>query len=1006
MRRWISLWTLFFVSFTAWGEHAANMQRSMEIFKRSVRPYFLEHCLECHGGKKVKSAFNLNTRAGLLSGGDQGTVVLVGQPAESPLLAYLSHREEPHMPPKQPAISEARYRDLETWIRLGAAYDKPLGGAVVVEGPMIVTDEDRKFWAFAPLTRVTPPSVKNTGWVKNPIDQFIAEGHEREGLLPAKPLSRAAWMRRATYDLTGLPPTPQEVKAFEDDERPDAYAHVIRELLARPSFGERWARHWLDVARFAESHGFEHDYDRKNAFHYRDFVIQAFNQDMPWDQMVKWQLAGDELAPSEPQAMMATGFLGAGVYPTQITVAEAERIRYDAIDDMLATTGSAMLGLTIGCSRCHDHKYDPIPMIDYYRMAAAFTTTVRSDVDVSYPASPEALAAFNQTRKKLEARRKDFEDTQLSVRMQEWLKTQDAVGLEALNPWRVLSLDHIISKAGATMNKQADLSILVSGKNAGSDTYTVQARTGIRAVRALRIEALSHSSMVRKGPGRAGNGNFGLSNITLAWRPVGSNDAFKPLKLVNPRATFEQNKNNLSVAATIDNNATSGWAIDPQFGKDHAAVYGIAQAPQSDTPVEIQVVMNFQTNTQHNFGRFRVSVSEQVADGLPLRQDREMLAHAVAQVRGALQEGDEANARSIYRSMDAEWVKLDQAVEKHLASDPRNKKAKVMICGEGFKPMRHHVADGSIKDFYEETYVLHRGDVNQKREVAELGFLDVLTRHPDGEKNWMISKPANSKSSFRRAGLASWMTDTEYGAGHLLARVIVNRLWQHHFGEGLVPTANNFGFNGSPPRHPALLDWLANELIRNQWRLKPMHELMMSSATYEMGTSKRGENMIVDPENNWLWQREPRRLEAEAIRDAMLAVSGSLDSRMYGAGTLSESHKRRSIYFTVKRSKLVPFLQVFDFPDTLNSLGKRAVTTTSLQALVFMNHPEVRSMADAFATRLTRMEGDAVVNAYQYAFGRMPSASEATRAAQFIGEASLQDFCQALFSMNEFVYIP
>jgi hypothetical protein len=687
-------------------------------------------------------------------------------------------------------------------------------------------------------------------------------------------------------------------------------------------------------------------------------------------------------------------------------VAEAERIRYDAIDDMVSTMGSAMLGLTIGCSRCHDHKFDPIPTLDYYRLASAFTATVRSDIDVAVPMEPGAAKVFEEQLDELLAQRTAFEKTQLVARLKTWATENAGDPKEKMSLWNVMNLGSFVSAAGATMARQADRSILVTGTNSANDTYTVESKTNLKQLRAFRIEALADKSMIRNGPGRASNGNFGLSNVTLAWRPAGSKNAYVPTTLSAPRATFEQNKANLSIASTIDKDGRSGWAVDPQFGKNHAAIYTVDDGGKGEQEVEVKVVLTFTTNGQHNFGRFRLSVSDAPAAGLPLQDDGNALQLAEREVREHLKAGNQQKALDAYKALDSEWLALDAAITAHKATSSQGKKMKVMVCAEGYKPMRHHVADGSIKDFYSETYVLHRGDISQKQDVATLSYLQVLMRSENLEKRWHQEPVAGAKGSFRRASLAHWITDTEQGAGHLLARVIVNRLWQHHFGVGLVATSNDFGASGARPSHPALLDWLAQELIRADWQLKPIHKLIMSSATYQMGGSTHAGNQRIDPDNRFVWKRDPRRLEAEAIRDHLLAVSNQLDPTPYGPGTLSESHRRRSIYFMLKRSKLIPFLQVFDFPDTLNSLGRRAVTTTSSQALVFMNHPEVRKMAEAFAQRVEQADGDPVELAYDLAFGRAPSPQEQEFGTQFIQQASLADFCQALMSMNEFIFIP
>ena len=306
----------------------------------------------------------------------------------SRLYALITHADEPHMPSKKPKLPDADIEIIARWIDLGAPYDKPLidpaATAKAAPKTALAIEEARNYWAFRGLEPASPPpvSARNASWVRTPIDRFILAKLESKGLAPNPPAERATLIRRLSFDLIGLPPTPEEVDAFLADNRPDAYERLVDRLLASPHYGERWARHWMDVARFAESHGYEQDYDRPFAYHYRDFLIKALNRDMPYDQFVRWQLAGDELAPDDPQAMAATGFLGAGAFPTQLTEAEFESARYNELDDMVATTGTAMLGLTIGCARCHDHKYDPIPSDDYYRLASVFTTAIRSEVDL------------------------------------------------------------------------------------------------------------------------------------------------------------------------------------------------------------------------------------------------------------------------------------------------------------------------------------------------------------------------------------------------------------------------------------------------------------------------------------------------------------------------------------------------------------------------------------------------------------------------------------------------
>jgi len=367
-------------------DHAAKMTKGLDIFKKHVKPMLTQKCLRCHGGKEVEAEFDLSDRAELLRGGNKGPAIVAGKAKESLLYKLIRHDSKPFMPHKGAKLPDETIAQVAEWIDLGAPYDEPLvtRKKSLSWTERIVRDDARLFWSFQPLKRVEPPAVKNTNWIKTPIDRFILAKLEGAQFEPNPPADKRQLLRRAYFDLIGLPPSPEESAAFLSDQAPDAYEKLLDRLLASPHHGERWARHWLDLARFAESHGFEHDYDRPSAYHYRDFLIKAFNDDLPYNTFVKWQLAGDEYEPNNPLAQMATGFLAAGVHSTQITKNEVEKHRYDEMDDKLATIGTAMLGLTFGCARCHDHKYDPILQRDYYRMLATFTTTVRTEVQVGF----------------------------------------------------------------------------------------------------------------------------------------------------------------------------------------------------------------------------------------------------------------------------------------------------------------------------------------------------------------------------------------------------------------------------------------------------------------------------------------------------------------------------------------------------------------------------------------------------------------------------------------------
>jgi hypothetical protein len=1012
--------------------HVEKMQEGLRLFKTQVRQVLIDRCVDCHGGSETESGFDLATRKGLVRGGAHGPAIVPGKSADSNVVRFISRREKPFMPDGAEKLPAGQIAAIAHWIDLGAPYDKPL-----VDNPRdpdswvntVVPDKAREFWSFQPLTKVEPPAVKHEGWIRNPIDRFVLAKLEEKGLMPRAQADDRLLLRRAYFDLVGLPP----------DQNTDAnYEALVDRLLESPHYGERWARHWLDAARFAESHGFEQDYDRPYAYHFRDFVIQALNEDMPYDQFVRWQLAGDEFDPENPLALKATGFLGAGVFPTQITANEVERTRYDALDDMAATTGSAMLGLTIGCARCHDHKFDPIPQADYYRLLSTFTTTVRSNQDVNLDPGPYkiAKAAFDKEHQPLVDALKKFEKDQLPGRLAEWETTASAEELRK-NKWAVLDLANLKSNGGATLTAQDDGSIVVTGVNPDNDTYTFSATTQVETIGALRIEALADDSLPKRGPGRGENGNFLLTDLKVRAKVGNQNPS--DVKLAEARATFEQKE--MPAAAVIDEKENTAWGIAPQIGKDHAIVFQMIdpRAAQSNeaadattktiVPLTLTFQFDFKRSKQHTIGRFRVSVAEtdsssvEIGGGIP-----EGVARTLAMPAGKRTDKQSAAILKWYRHLDPEWQKLHAVVAEHAKNEPPAKLVKMMVCSEGVTPLRHHTQGA---DFFTETYFLKRGDCDQKMGVAQQSFLQVLMTSSDKEKRWQVTPPEGCKSSYRRRSLANWITDTEGGAGHLLARVMVNRLWHHHFGRGVVATPNDFGVQGARPTHPELLDWLAQELIRNEWRLKPIHKLIMTSATYRQSSASPPSSQplaaspsAIDPDNALLWRRTPHRLEAEVIRDSMLAVSGTLDRTLYGPGTLEEGHTRRSIYFMVKRSKLVPMMQLFDQPEPLVSVGGRPSTTIAPQALAFLNNPQVRSYAHNFAQRLLptydKSAADAVKQGYLTAISREPDADELSQSIAFLAaqeksyaatksenprELALADFCQVLFGLNEFVYV-
>ena len=995
-------------------ETSQASEAGLKLFREHVRTDLIHHCLDCHGGKSTKGNFDLVTREALMESG------YVGESAkDSYLMGLIRHAEEPTMPFKKPKLSDEVIRRFGDWIDLGAPYDAPLTDVTSEpKGPMVVTDEDRKFWSFQPLSKPQPPKVSNEAWCRTDIDRFILSALEESGLEANPDADAQTLNRRAYFGLIGLPPKNISDRTALEDA---VWEKQIDQLLASPHYGERWARHWMDVARFAESYGYEQDYDRAHAYHYRDFLIKAFNADMPFDQFVRWQLAGDEFAPHDPLANMATGFLGAGVFPTQLTEAEFESARYDELDDMTATTGVAFLGLSVGCARCHDHKFDPIPTRDYYRLAATFTKTIRSEVelDLEPKANEKRRREFAEKSERLQAEINDYESGPLQTAFEKWIESGVELPTE---DWVVLAPDHIASEG--TYEVQPDNSILSTGASPNQNAITFDAKVPLKHLTALRIEALADESLPSKGPGLAGNGNFVLTNLTVAFETTKiGQPRSNEVKLSSAKATHQQNTGELSVAASIDDNPRSGWAVDSGgIGNDNAAVFTFAEPLQPSEAGQLKIEMKFDhPNPKHVLGRLRLSVTAcpqppvEVGGAGP---DAATLT-AVSAVKQGSQEAEHLQtALAWFKTTQSTWLTLSQSLADHIAMGADVKLTKAQISSENVPKLNHHANDRGYPHYYQATHLLDRGDVNQKQEIVSSGLLQVLNAEGAEASMWAPAKPENATTEFARATLATWLTDPNNVSGQLVARVIVNRIWQHHFGQGIVATPNDFGFQGERPTHPELLDWLAADLIENGWKLKRLHKLIMLSSVYRQSSTFHPDRSKIDPDNKLLWRRLPHRLDAEAIRDSMLAVSGLLDPTMYGPGTLDVDMQRRSIYFFVKRSKLIPMMTLFDWPEHLVSIGQRSTTTIAPQALMLMNSPQTRQYAESLAAKLS---SDApIAEAYQRAFGREPSEQEAQLAEAFLKqqvdvyqaaniteavEAALADLCQTLFSTNEFIYV-
>lgn len=1013
-----------------------DSQESLAFFESKIRPVLVEQCYSCHSQEaatkgKLKGGLYLDSKEGLQRGGDTGPALSSEHTEESLILKALRY-EEYEMPPSG-KLSANIIEDFERWVAQGAI--DPRRAAEPIKQKAMDLESGRKFWSLQPLGSIRPASGAH------PVDAFILAAQEAKSLTPSEMADPRVLVRRAWFDLLGIPPTPEELQeAIASLGVPEgqkgtvsavAWSALIDRLLERPEYGERWARHWMDIARFAESFGYEQDYDRPNAYHYRDFLIRAFNQDMPFDQMARWQIAGDELAPENPLAWMATGFLGAGAFPTQLTEREFESTRYNELDDMTATTSVAFLGLSIGCARCHDHKFDPISSEDYYRFAASFTAAIRSEKTLDLdPEANRKIAADHKL--KLEELRRElmaYEAEQLPLELAKFISQRGNDPAKSLNdPWRNLR-GELESSAASQFKLQTDGSYLAIGDAPNQDKITFTAALPAGQWTALRIEALADPTLPRQGPGRADNGNFALGNLTVEHLAKDQ----EPTKLVleQPQATHQQNADSLSIAASIDADLVSGWAIDGQIGKSQAAVFRIANSISTVESDRLRMTLLFHhPNAKHAMGRMRFSISKAPSPPIEVGGDAPPadVLEAIAQIAEKLPMTKELpssdawkTALAWYKSVDPQWSQLNSKLTKLERDGPALRRTNVLVTTEGEPHVPHHADGRGYPHFYPETHLLRRGDVDQKVSVVSPGFPKVFLKdlNAPAELTWADSTKSNSKSSYRRAALAKWLTDTTDGTGALVARVIVNRLWQHHFGRGLVATPNDFGSTGQKPTHPELLDWMAQELIDQGWKLKALHRHLMTSQTY-MQTNRRPEDprLKSDPDNLLWWHRPPRRLEAESIRDSMLVVSGLLDRTMYGPGTLDPNMKRRSIYFFIKRSQLIPMMMLFDWPEPLVSIGQRQTTTIAPQALAFMNNPIARAAAEALSNQISDVQQ--IDEVFLKVLSRSPTDAERQAAFRFIAQAqktrqeqnvpqpekmAIADFCQILLCANEFIYV-
>ena len=904
-----------------------------ELFERHIEPLLRGHCLKCHNPADKQAGFDLTTQKQALLGGESGAVIQPGQPDASLLIQRVRDGE---MPPDEKLTGE-EIGHLTEWIRRGAQFPHDIKFEIRRAG--------KDFWTLKKPVRPELPKVSNAAWPRNPIDFFVAAKLDEQQLTPSVESNRRAYLRRVKFDLLGLPPTMEELQAFENDASADAYEKLVDGFLMSPHYGERWGRHWLDVVRFGESHGYETNQLRFNAWPYRDYVIRSLNADTPYPQFILEQLAGDVVAGGKPDTELATAFLVSGTHDIvgNQTLEGKLKQRNDDLDDMIATTGFTFLGLTLGCARCHDHKFDPISQRDYYGLQAIFAGVQHSDRAISTPDSPQ------KQQESLEIQRQ-LADLDRQIDGFEPLANLDP----ANNPARrgKVQSRRNIERFPPVSAKYVRFTVKATSGNAQPcldelEVYSAESAPRNVALASLGVKATASSSLPGHAIHQIAHLNDGLLGNSHSW---------------------------------ISDEAGRGWAQlefpQPQliervvWGRDREEKY----ADRTTTEYVIEVA------TEPGKWQPVASSADRANGGAPAAGPVATLpADSQAQERERL-------------------VKQRDVLAGRLAALTR---PTTVYAGTFVQPAATHIllrGDGLLK-----------GPEVPPATVQAFGGAAFDPQLPEHE---------------RRIALAKWIGSEEHP---LTARVLVNRLWHYHFGQGIVNTPNDFGFNGGRPSHPELLDWLATEFVDQGWKMKPIHRLIVLSATYRQATAARPEGVSKDAANRLLWRFPPRRLEAEVIRDTILAVSGKLDLRMGGPGyniweqntnyvvvfkyksELGPDEYRRMVYQFKPRAQQDQTFGVFDCPDGSFSMPRRFASTTVLQALNLLNGGFLLQQADFFADRLQREAPGNVLaqvqRAFQLALLRVPTEAESKAATELIQAHGLSAFCRALLNSNELIYV-
>jgi len=854
-----------------------------EQFEAQVRPLLAKRCWSCHGQAGM-GGLRLDSIDGILKGGKSGPAIVPGKPADSLLVQAITYQHERLRMPPPGQLPAEEIAILTSWVEHGAYWppsDTPKAAKRTSE--YVITPEQRAFWSFQPVRKPAAPPVKDAAWTKSPIDHFVLARLEHEGLQPVAAADKRTLIRRATFDLTGLPPTPEEVNNFIKDKSPDAFARLVDRLLASPRYGERWGRYWLDVARYADDRFNSTQEDPyPNSFRYRDWVIKAFNDDMPYNTFVKAQIAGDEMPADDPMRYSA----GLGFYA----------LSPELQDERVDATTRGFLGLTVACAQCHDHKFDPIPAKDFYSLQGVFSSTELHET----PLAPKDVVERWQEQKK-----------------------------------KVDHQQEIIDRFYSTQREQ--LAEILATQTA----RFLMASRGLESTDGLDAETLER------------------------WRKY----------LTNPRKDHPFLKRWFDLVAV--------HADEPALQKEAEAfrdlvIATIEEKREVDEKNKITLGLNPDRNTVAN-----ASLASLARDKYMLWRD--LFEKSSKDSAGFFSTPDGVcyyGKGTIERFLRGEWRDYLTAQQKELDRLKKalpDKYAFLQTIADESKPADIHVAI--------------RGDRNNPGEIAPRRFLQILS-------------PGEAKPFAHGSGRLELADDIADPTNPLTARVIVNRIWQHHFGRGIVDTPSNFGQLGGRPTHPLLLDYLAARFVENRWSIKSLHREIMLSSVYQLSAAENPTNIQKDPANQFLWRANRQRLDAESLRDAILFVSGSLDLTMGGkAAPLDAKCNRRTVYGFISRRKLDGMLALFDFPNPNNTSESRMMTNVPLQRLYFMNSEFVDAQSRRLADRFGGSDERRIRDMYRALFERDPDAEELKIGLAYVKQDAWSSYARALLASNEFVFI-